>query len=139
MEVLTAAGQGLAWGGLGIMLLLLGYLMVDLLTPGPLGEQVFTQRNRNAAMIVSSGMAANAAIVTTAILTSRDAFLVGLLSAALWGVIGIVLLAIAFLVIDFFAPGDLRTLVVSPEPHPAAWVTATAHLAMGAIVAAAIS
>lgn len=130
---------GLAWGGVGIALLAVGYVVIDWLTPGNLGELVFNQRNANAAIVVSSGMLANATVITVAIVTSEDGLVDGLLSAAGWGLLGIFLLALSFWVVDWLTPGDLGHTVTSPAPHPAAWLTAASHLSVGAIVAAAIS
>ncbi len=130
---------GLAYGGVGVALMALGVLVVDLLTPGSLRELIWTQRNRNAAIVVSSGLLGTGAIVVTAILTSEDDLGHGLLSTAGYGLLGLVLLAISFVVVDALTPGSLGEIVCSPEPHPAAYVTASGHLALAAIVAASIS
>lgn len=86
-----------------------------------------------------SGLAAVAIIVTTAILTSEDGLALGLLSTALYGVLGILVMAVAFVLLDLATPGRLGALLVDEAPHPAVWVTAAVNLAVGAITAAAIS
>lgn len=136
-EVLSAAAYGLV----GIALMTVGYLAVDLLTPGRLGDLVYAERNRNAAILVASGALAIGTIVTTAILTSEseDGLGAGLLSAGVYGLLGVVLLSVSFVVVDLLTPGKLGELVTHPEPHPAVYVTAATHVAVGAIVAAAIS
>lgn len=136
-----AAGlvSGLAYGLVGIVLLALGYLVVDLLTPGKLGDLIYKERNNNAAIVVASGTLAMGMIVTTAILTSADNFTRGLLDAAGYGVLGLVLLAISFVVVDLLTPGKLGEIVCDKAPHPAVWITAATHLAMGAVVAASIA
>ncbi|BCJ27285.1 DUF350 domain-containing protein [Actinocatenispora sera] len=138
-EMLSGLLSALAYGGVGIALLALGYLLVDLITPGNLRRQVWEQRNRNAALVLVSGLAAVAIIVTTAILTSEDGLLLGLLSTALYGVLGILVMAVAFVLLDLATPGRLGALLVDEVPHPAVWVTAAVNLAVGAITAAAIS
>ena len=130
---------GLAYGGLGLLLLALGYLAVDVVTPGRLSHLIYAERNANAAIVVSAGLIGIAAIVTTAIVTSADALGEGLANVAGYGALGIVLQMVAFVVLDRLTPGDLGVLVTDPERHPAVWVTAAMHLAVGAIVAAAIS
>lgn len=130
---------GLAYGVVGLGLLLLGYVVIDLLTPGQLGEIVYVRRSANAAAVVASGLVAIGTIVTTAILTSEDDVVRGLLSAAGYGLLGIVLLAVSFAVIDRLTPGDLGAMLTDEGWHPAAMITAAAHVALGAVVAAAIS
>lgn len=132
-------GEGLAWGAVGILLLALGYLVIDLLTPGRLGQLIYEQHNVNAAVVVASGVLAVGTITTTSILTAEEGFLPGLVSAAAYGVLGIVLLAVSFVVADRLTPGQLGEIVTRPEPNPAAWIVAANHIAVGAIVAAAIS
>ena len=131
--------SGLAYGGAGIVLLVLGYVVIDVLTPGKLGELIYTERNGNAALILASGLIAIAAIVTTAIITSADDFSEGIANTFGYGVLGIFLLGLSFVVVDRLTPGKLGVICTDRDPHPAVYVTVAAHLAMGAIVAAAIS
>ncbi|MGH8997795.1 MAG: DUF350 domain-containing protein [Acidimicrobiia bacterium] len=130
---------GLAYGALGLVLLALGYFAIDLITPGRLSDLIYRDRCTNAAFVVSSGLIAIAIIVTTAIVTSRDDLNEGLASAGGFGLLGIALLVISFLVIDRLTPGELGEIVTHQEQHPAVFVTVANHLAVGAIVAAAIS
>jgi uncharacterized membrane protein YjfL (UPF0719 family) len=130
---------GLAYGALGLVLLALGYVAIDLLTPGRLTDLIYRERNWNAAAVVASGLLAIATINVTAIITSHDDLDKGLAYAGTFGLLGIVLLAISFVVVDKFTPGELGEIVCSPERHPAVVVTVANHVAVGAIVAAAIS
>jgi uncharacterized membrane protein YjfL (UPF0719 family) len=136
-----AAGllSGLAYGGVGIAMLMLGYLVIDALTPGNLGELIYSHRNANAALVVSSGLLAIAAIVTTAILTSEDEFTRGISNTVGYGLLGVFLLGVSFVVVDKLTPGKLGVICTDDNRHPAVYVTVAAHLAVGAIVAAAIS
>ena len=54
-DLATELGSGLLYGLVGIVLLALGYRMIDLLTPGNLGRQLCEDRNRNAGVIVVRG------------------------------------------------------------------------------------
>jgi uncharacterized membrane protein YjfL (UPF0719 family) len=130
---------GLAYGVLGLVLLALGYGAIDLVTPGRLSDLIYRDRCMNAAAVVSSGLIAIATIVTTAIITSHDDLDEGLASAGGFGLLGIVLLVVSFLVVDKLTPGELGEIVTHQEQHPAVLVTVANHLAVGAIVAAAIS
>lgn len=131
--------SGLAYAAVGIVLLALGYKVIDWLTPGDLNELVYRERNRNAALVASAGLVGIGLIVTTAILTSHDDFTRGVTSAAGYGLLGIVLLAVSFKVVDALTPGDLGVICTEREPHPAVGVTRVTPLVMGAVLAAAIS
>ncbi len=131
---------GLLYGGVGIVLLVLGYYTIDLLTPGHLGRQLAMDRNRNAGIIVASGLVAIGLIVVSAILASDGDLAEGLAESAGFGLVGILLLAVAYQVIDLITPGKLGESVMGEEGHePMVFVTSAALLAVGGIVAAAIS
>ncbi len=129
----------LAYGVVGIALMGVGYGLVDLATPGRLNQLIWNERNRNAALLLTSNLLSVGTIVVAAIVASEDDFLVGLIGAASYGFLGLVVMAAAFLLLDLATPGRLGEILVDPEPHPAVWVTAAIHLAAGAIIAAAIS
>ncbi|HLU98276.1 MAG TPA: DUF350 domain-containing protein [Thermobifida alba] len=134
IDVLTC----LAYGVVGIALMALGYLIVDLLTPGKLHELIWSDRNRNATLIVSSNTLGVAIVVATAIATSAEGLAAGLVSTAVYGLVGLVIMALSFVLIDLLTPGKLGSIVAETELHPAAWVNASAHLAVAAVVATAI-
>ncbi|MBM0260721.1 MULTISPECIES: DUF350 domain-containing protein [unclassified Micromonospora] len=129
----------LAYGVVGVVLMAVGYVLVDVATPGKLHELIWTERNRNAALLLASNLAGVGVIVVAAIAASADDFVLGLVGAAAYGLLGLVIMAGAFLLLDAATPGRLGELLVDPEPHPAVWVSAVVHLATGAIIAAAIS
>ncbi|MGN9774947.1 DUF350 domain-containing protein [Micromonospora sp. H33] len=129
----------LAYGVVGVVLMGIGYVLVDVATPGKLNELIWNERNRNAALLLASNLAGVGVIVVAAIVASEDDFVLGLVGAASYGILGLVIMAAAFLVLDLATPGRLGEILVDPEPHPAVWVSAVVHLATGAIIAAAIS
>ena len=61
------------------------------------------------------------------------------MSTAVFGLLGLVMMAVAFLVVDLITPGRLGATLVEPEPHPAVWVTASCNLAVSAVIAASIA
>ncbi|KAB1926763.1 DUF350 domain-containing protein [Micromonospora zamorensis] len=128
----------LAFGAVGVVLMGVGYALVDLTTPGKLHELIWTERNRNAALLLASNLLGVGTIVVAAIVASDDDFALGLVGAAAYGIVGLVIMAAAFLLLDAVTPGRLGELLVDPEPHPAVWVSAVVHVATGAIIAAAI-
>ncbi|MEV1142587.1 DUF350 domain-containing protein [Micromonospora sp. NPDC049799] len=129
----------LAYGVVGIVLMGIGYVLVDVATPGKLHELIWNERNRNAALLLASNLAGVGIIVVAAIAASEDDFVLGLVGAASYGILGLVIMAAAFLLLDAATPGRLGEILVDSEPHPAVWVSAVVHLASGAIIAAAIS
>jgi uncharacterized membrane protein YjfL (UPF0719 family) len=137
-DVFGEVGIAATYGLVGLVLMALGFVLVDVLTPGNLREQVWTQRNRNAAILLASNLLGVGIIVATAIAASHGNWGEGLLSTAAYGVLGLVLMGVSFVVIDVFTPGKLGELLVQEEPHPAVYVSAAAHLSVSAIVAVAI-
>nr|WSX48274.1 DUF350 domain-containing protein [Streptomyces sp. NBC_00974] len=138
-DIINGLGRTTAFGGVGLVLLILGIVLVDVLTPGKLPKQIWEERNQNAAILLSSALVGIGGIVFTSIWTTYDDFGKGLLSTAAFGVLGLVLMGVAFLVLDLVTPGKLGAIVVDPEPHPAVWVTASCNIAVAAIVAASIA
>ncbi|MFD9129285.1 DUF350 domain-containing protein [Kitasatospora sp. NPDC059571] len=138
-DIVHGLGVAAAFGGVGLVLLLLGVGLVDVLTPGKLGRQIWLERNRNAAVVLSSALLGIGGIVFTAIMYTYDEFAKGLVATAAFGLLGLVLMAVAFWLVDLLTPGRLGEVLVDPEPHPAVWVTAACNLSVAAIVAAAIA
>lgn len=138
-DIVNGLGRASAYGALGVVLLILGIFLIDLLTPGKLGRQIWEDRNRNAALLLSSALLGIGGIVFTSIWTTYDNFGKGLASTAAFGLLGLVMMAVAFLVVDLVTPGKLGATLVEPEPHPAVWVTASCNLAVSAIVSASIA
>lgn len=129
----------LAYAGVGLTILALGYAVLDLLTPGNLRHLVFEERNVNASVVAGANTLALAAIVTTAIVESDDILVTGLVQATVYGLMGIALQAVAFKIVDVVTPGHLGHIVTDPRPDPASGVVAAFVLAMGAVLSAAIT
>ena len=139
-DLVSDMGIALLFGLVGIVLLVVGYKVIDLLTPGDLGRQLCEDRNRNAGVIVASGVLSIGIIVTSAIVAADGDLGNGLGQSAGFGFVGILLLAVAFMVIDLITPGKLGDIVMGVEGHePMVFVTGAALVSVGAIVAAAIS
>ena len=139
VDLAVGVGGTVAYAVVGIVLMGLGYGLVDLLTPGKLGELIWRERNPNAALVLLSGLAGVGLIVVTAILSSDDAIGRGLLSTVVYGLLGIVLMGASFLLLDAVTPGKLGETVTEHALHPAAWVTAVVHLAVAGIIAASVT
>lgn len=138
-DLLNGLGSAAAYSVVGLLVLVAGFVAVDLATPGNLREQIWTDRNRDLVAVLASGLAANTMTVVTAILTSDDDLGKGLIDALGYGLLGVVLIGVVFKVVDWMTPGDLGEMVAHDDHHPAVWVTVVTHLAVGAVVAASIS
>lgn len=124
---------------IGFAVLALGFLALDLLTPGNLRTQVYTDHKPNAAILLGANHLALAIIVVTAIMTSDDSLGQGLVDSAVYGLLGVVLQAAALRLLDAFVPGHLRDIVNAPRISGAAWAVAASLVAIGAVNAAALS
>lgn len=137
--LLEDLAAGLLYGLVGIVLLVIGFFVIDLLTPGKLGRLLAEDRNRNAGVLVASGLLAIGLIVTSAIIASEGDLAEGLGQAAGYGLVGIVLLGVAFVVIDMITPGRLGETVTGDRHEPMVYVLAASLVSVGGIVSAAIS
>lgn len=142
--ILREIGATFAYGAVGIALMALGYLVVEVTTPGRLGKQIWTEGNRGAALLLAVKLFGIGMIVTTAIVTSDNDLGAGLVDTAVFGAIGIVLMVVSFFMLDVITPGRLGATLVDADGggtaiHPAGWVVAAADLGVAAIVAGAVS
>ena len=143
-DILQEIGATFAYGAVGIALMALGYLVVEVTTPGRLGKQIWTEGNRGAALLLAAKLLGIGAIVTTAIVTSDSDLSEGLIDTAVFGACGIVLMIGAYFLLDVTTPGKLGATLVNADSggttiHPAGWVVAAADLGVAAIVAGAVS
>jgi len=123
----------------GMAVLVVGFVMVDVLTPGKLRQMVFVDRRPNAVVLACAMYVALAAVIISAIANSYSQLGQGLVGVAVYGLLGVVLQGIALLTLHFVIPGDFREHVDEPELHPAAFATATMMLAVGGVTAVALS
>jgi uncharacterized membrane protein YjfL (UPF0719 family) len=137
--VLESIGYAAAYTGVGIALLTLGFYALDLLTPGHLGRHIYEDRSVNAALTLSAGFLGQGAIVFASIWTNATSgFGQALLYTVVFGVLGVVLQAVAFLVLDLITPGKLGAHLIERQFHPASLVSAAVQLAVAAIIVASI-
>ncbi|MGD1173862.1 DUF350 domain-containing protein [Mycobacterium seoulense] len=123
----------------GVGVLIAGFLMVDVLTPGNLRQLVFIDKRPNAVVLASAMYIALAIVIISAIASSYSQLGQGLVGVAVYGLVGVVLQGGALLILQIAVPGKFREHVDEPELHPAAFATATMLVAVGGVIAAAIS
>ena len=138
-DLLEGAGRSIVFGLVGIGLMAAGFVLIDLLTPGRLRDLIWADRNPNAALLLAANQLGIAAIVFTAILTTWDNFGYGLASTVIFGFIGLGIMGLAFLVLDWMTPGKLGDVICTPDRHGGAMVSAASHFGAALIVCACIS
>jgi uncharacterized membrane protein YjfL (UPF0719 family) len=137
--VLESIGYAAAYTGVGIALLILGFYALDLLTPGHLGRHIYEDRSVNAALTLAAGFLGQGAIVFASIWTNATSgFGQALLYTVVFGILGVVLQAVAFVVLDVITPGKLGAHLTDPVFHPASLVSGAVQLAVAAIIVASI-
>jgi uncharacterized membrane protein YjfL (UPF0719 family) len=137
--VLASIGYAAAYTAVGIALLVLGFLVLDLLTPGRLGRHLVEARSVNAGIVLAAAYLGQGAIAFSTIWTNATSgFGSALGYTVVFGIIGVLLQAAAFLVLDLLTPGRLGALVTEVDLHPAALVAAASEIAVAAIIIASI-
>jgi hypothetical protein len=137
--VLASIGYAVAYTGVGILLLVVGAVALDLLTPGHLARHIYEERSVNAGIALAAGFLGQGAIAFTTIWTNATSgFGTALGYTVVFGLVGVALQVVAFVVLDLLTPGKLGATLMQVDFHPASLVTAAATLAVSAIVVAAI-
>jgi uncharacterized membrane protein YjfL (UPF0719 family) len=137
--VLASIGYAVAYAGVGILLLVVGAVALDLLTPGHLARHIYEERSVNAAIALAAGFLGQGAIAFTTIWTNATSgFGTALGWTVVFGLVGIALQVVAFVVLDLLTPGKLGATLMQVPFHPASLVTAAANLAVSAIIVASI-
>ena len=99
----------------GMAVLVLGFVMVDVLTPGKLRQLVFIDRRPNAVMLACAMYIALATVIISAIANSYSQLGQGLVGVAVYGLIGVVLQGIALLTLHFVIPAISMNTSTSPS------------------------
>ena len=122
----------------GTLLLLLGYVVVDIVTPGRLGSIIRTERNPNAAALAASGVFAVSLIVVGAIFVSGGDLVQGLTETIVFGLVGILAQAGASLVFDRLIGMDVRGLMKEPSLCPETVLISVTRVSIGLITMFAV-
>ncbi|RBQ19898.1 DUF350 domain-containing protein [Spongiactinospora rosea] len=128
----------LAYATLGVLLLIIGFYVIDLAIPGNLRDLIKTDRNPNATLLASSGLASIGLIVAASIFSSSGELHEGLLTTLAFGVAGIAVQTVAMLLFDHIIGISVRDLVRETRPQPGARLLAVIHLLLGLITAVAV-
>lgn len=137
--MLASLGHATVYSLVGMALLAVGFLVLDLLTPGKLTEQIWVHRSANAAVVVACGFLGLGLVVFTAIWTNGEARLGPALGwTVAFGLLGVFLQALAGALLEVLTPGRMRDVLVARELHPASIVMGSAQIAVSLVVVASI-
>ncbi len=129
----------LAYGAVGIAMLVIGFYVVDFVTgAGSLGKQMVSTDTPGAAIKVSATFISIGLIMFFAIYFSGGGWN-SLDDAAVFGALGIALQAGFFKVLDLLTPGDLGDFCRHSFIHPSVWAASAADLGIAFIVCAALT
>ena len=129
--------QVLAYSGVGLVVLVVGFYVLDLLTPGKLGQLVM-DGNPGAGLLAATGLASLGLILYFAIHFTGAGW-DGLDDAAIFGLVGVLVQAVGFFVLDMVIPGKLGDHCFNPTLHPAAYVTAGIQVSVALVVCASLT
>ncbi|MFM9377049.1 DUF350 domain-containing protein [Gordonia sp. VNK21] len=130
-----------SYGLLTVGLLILGFAVLDVITPGSLRTMVWREGHRNAVVLAVSQVLGVTLAVAAGIAASVGLELWrGVLYTFVYGVVTIALMAFAFVLVDLLTPGRLGSVLLEDDDHgPAVWMGAALFVAVGLAVAASLS
>ncbi|TVT62973.1 DUF350 domain-containing protein [Amycolatopsis rhizosphaerae] len=137
-DLVRGIGAILLYGVVGLLLMLVGFYAIDFTTPGKLSALV-RQGLPNAVIVTASGILSMAFIIVVAIFNSASDLTEGLITSLVYGLLGIVVQVFAVRLLEWATRIDMRSAIEHEKLAPASFVVAAAHLALGLVVAVAIS
>jgi uncharacterized membrane protein YjfL (UPF0719 family) len=127
----------LAYTGVGLGILVAGFYVLDLLTPGKLGEQVMAG-NPGAALLSATSLVSLGVVMWFAIFFTGAGW-EHLDDAAIYGAVGVATQAVGIFILDLLIPGKLAQHCFEPKLHPAAWTMSGVQVATALVVAASLT
>ncbi len=139
--------QALAYTGVGLGVLVIGFIVLDLLTPGELAGEVMSG-NLNASILTAATLFGLGLVVYFAIYFTGAGWS-GLDNALIFGLVGVASQAIAFFILDLLTPGKLGHTICPPKAEteglgnrgfaPGALMAASMQIAIALIVCASLT
>ena len=131
----------LVYFGVAATALCIGFIVLDLLTPGKLHQLVFIDHLPNAAFIAGGQQIALGIVVTTAVYTSASehSLVEGLIEATVFSILGIVLQAVSLVILEVLIPGRFRDIVEDTKLRAGAIVASISLIVIGAVNAACLT
>jgi uncharacterized membrane protein YjfL (UPF0719 family) len=137
-DLVRGIGAILLYGVVGLLLMFVGFYAIDLTTPGKL-SQLGHRGLPNAVVVTASGLLSMAFIVVVAIFNSGNDLAEGLITSLVYGLLGIIVQVVAVRLLEWATRIDVGHTIEQERFQPISVVVAAAHLALGLVVAVAIS
>ncbi|OZM73430.1 hypothetical protein CFN78_10015 [Amycolatopsis antarctica] len=137
-DLVRGLGAILLYGVIGLVMMIVGFYAIDWTTPGKLSDLV-RGGLPNAVIVTASGLLSMAFIIVVAIFNSASDLTEGLITSLVYGLVGIIIQVLAVRLLEWVTKIDVGSTIESDRFAPASVVVAAAHLALGFIVAVAIS
>ena len=135
--MLELVAQVLVYSAVGLAILVAGFAVMDLLTPGHLGRLVI-DGNPNACVLAATTLVALGLVMWFAIFFTGAGWS-GLNDAAVFGAVGVGTQAAGFGLFELLTPGRMRDVVREPALRPAVAVLSAVQLAVALIVCASLT
>ena len=130
-------GAILAYALVGAALIAIGFVMLDLTTPGKLNHLV-REGMPNAVAIAAGGIVSISLIVVTSIYGSSGHLAEGLITTTSYGLLGIAVQVFAVRLLEAVLRIDVGRILHDERFDAACLAVSTAHLALGLIVAVSV-
>jgi uncharacterized membrane protein YjfL (UPF0719 family) len=127
-----------AYAGLGLVLFVVGFRVVDLATPGRLITVIRQERNPNATALATAGMVAIGMIVSFSIYASGGNLAEGLIATLVYGLVGIVVQTVAMLVFNLLIGVKVADLCAEPRLEPAAVLLSVTYVMIGLVTGVSV-
>lgn len=137
-DLVRGIGAILLYGIIGLFLMFVGFYAIDWTTPGKLSQLVH-RGLPNAVLVTASGLLSMAFIVVVAIFNSDSDLTGGLITSLVYGLLGIIVQVVAVRLLGWATRIDVGRTIEEEHFQPISVVVAAAHVALGLVVAVAIS
>lgn len=137
-DLVRGIGAILLYGVVGLFLMFVGFYAIDWTTPGKLSQLVH-RGLPNAVLVTASGLLSMAFIVVVAIFNSESDLTGGLITSLVYGLLGIIVQVVAVRLLGWATRIDVGRTIEEEHFQPISVVVAAAHVALGLVVAVAIS
>ncbi|QKT06140.1 DUF350 domain-containing protein [Gordonia sp. X0973] len=128
-----------SYGLLGILVLLVGYLALDVVTPGSLRTLLWKEGHQNsviltAGYLISLGVVYAASVHSSVLVEHRWQ---GLLFSAIYSLVAIAIMCFSFVLIDWLTPGRLGELMMTGN-SAVVWINIVVFVTLGVSMGAAL-
>ncbi|QGU01247.1 hypothetical protein CKALI_01740 [Corynebacterium kalinowskii] len=138
-ELLIDVRDTVVYFVLSLFVLLIGFGVLDLLTPGKLYRAVFVDHLPNAAIVAIAQQIGLGIIVVTAVLGSPESLIEGVTEVVVIGLLGVALQSIALVVLEMLIPGRFRDLVLDHKLRSGAIAAGVLLVVIAAVNAACLT